>query len=121
MLTTLLGSGIGEICVVTSRWFGGIKLGSGGLVRAYQDSVKECLATLPLREKRPMSRWRLELDYSFAGSLRRLLPELECTLESESYEPGPVFLLQVPENRKSELKTALDDMTRGSARLEQQP
>ena len=51
MLQALLGSGVGEICVVVSRWFGGIKLGTGGLCRAYRQAVTENLATLPMREK----------------------------------------------------------------------
>ena len=53
MLQVLLHCGVGEITMVVTRWFGGVKLGTGGLVRAYQDSVRENLATLPLAEKVP--------------------------------------------------------------------
>ena len=44
MLQIVLHSGVGELCVVVSRWFGCVKLGTGGLVRAYQDSVRENIA-----------------------------------------------------------------------------
>ncbi|MCR4554350.1 MAG: YigZ family protein [Succinivibrionaceae bacterium] len=49
MLNVLIHSGIGEITVVVTRYFGGILLGTGGLVRAYQDSIKELLAGLPVK------------------------------------------------------------------------
>ena len=48
MLQILLHSGVGQICAVVTRWFGGIKLGTGGLVRAYQDSVGDRDAALRL-------------------------------------------------------------------------
>lgn len=50
MLNVLVHSGIGEITVVVTRYFGGILLGTGGLVRAYQDSIKEALTQLPVKD-----------------------------------------------------------------------
>lgn len=47
MLTMLLHGGVGELSAVVTRYFGGIKLGTGGLVRAYQGMVKLGLETLP--------------------------------------------------------------------------
>ena len=63
MLQVLLHCGVGEITMVVTRWFGGVKLGTGGLVRAYQDSVRENLATLPLAEKVPTVELDVQLDY----------------------------------------------------------
>lgn len=61
MLTALLHSGVGEVAVVVTRYFGGILLGTGGLVRAYQGSVKLGLETLPTVRKeegvRYLFRW----------------------------------------------------------------
>ena len=51
MLAVVQGSGLGDVAVVVTRYFGGTKLGTGGLVRAYGDAVKEVLAALPRAEK----------------------------------------------------------------------
>jgi uncharacterized YigZ family protein len=50
-LAVLRGSGLGDVAVVVTRYFGGTKLGTGGLVRAYGDAVREILAVLPLAAK----------------------------------------------------------------------
>ena len=55
MLNVLLHGGIGEIAVVVTRWFGGIKLGTGGLARAYQESVQTNLLDLPVRNFAPLA------------------------------------------------------------------
>src|SRR5690625_3641612 len=51
MLTALLHGGVGEIAAVVTRYFGGTKLGTGGLVRAYTSSVQQALESLPTRER----------------------------------------------------------------------
>ena len=63
MLQILLHSGVGQICAVVTRWFGGIKLGTGGLVRAYQDSVSNCLASLPTEILIPSVTLSLRMGY----------------------------------------------------------
>ncbi len=51
MLAVVLGSGLGDLVVVVTRYYGGTKLGTGGLVRAYSGGVKAVLDVLPVREK----------------------------------------------------------------------
>ena len=86
MLQVLLHCGIGEICVVVTRWFGGVKLGTGGLVRAYQDSVRENLSTLALAEQVPLAHLDLTLEYAHLDGLRRLLPTFEARITDEDYQ-----------------------------------
>lgn len=64
MLTMLLHGGVGELSAVVTRYFGGIKLGTGGLVRAYQGMVKLGLETLPTREHMIPARVEVVLDLS---------------------------------------------------------
>lgn len=117
MLDVLLGQGPGEICVVVARWFGGIKLGTGGLVRAYQDAVAQNLASLPLASKTRRGSWQIVLDYAFLDACRRLLPQLEASIETETFTDKATLLLTVPEDRVEAMRTGVANLTRGLARL----
>ena len=97
MLQVLLHCGVGEITMVVTRWFGGVKLGTGGLVRAYQDSVRENLATLPLAEKVPTVELDVQLDYAHLDRLHRLLPAFEARVSAEAYDQAARVRIRLPE------------------------
>ena len=64
-LSVLQGSGLGDAVVVVTRYFGGTKLGTGGLVRAYSDAVKAVLAVTPHAEKVPTHIVMIVIPYSY--------------------------------------------------------
>jgi uncharacterized YigZ family protein len=70
VLSVLRGSGLGDIVVVVTRYFGGTKLGTGGLVRAYSDAVRHVLADLPRAEKRPTHTVLVAVTYSMFERVR---------------------------------------------------
>lgn len=72
-LAVLQGSGLGDIAVVVTRYFGGTKLGTGGLVRAYADAVRGVLAILPRARKVATHRVRIIIPYSGFERVRRML------------------------------------------------
>lgn len=115
MLQVLLHSGIGEICAVVTRWFGGIKLGTGGLARAYQDSVAENIKTLPLVQKVDSQICALTLDYAFLDALHRLLPRFDIVVEEENYLEKTSFRLAVPKDKMAEFRSAAAGISNGSA------
>lgn len=117
MLNALAHCGIGQICVVVSRWFGGIKLGTGGLVRAYQDAVRTNLESLPLINITPRCRWRLETGYEWLPAINRLLPDCEAIIEKESWGERASFLLSAPLDRSEELRRSIAGASNGQARL----
>ena len=121
MLQIVLHSDVGEICVVVSRWFGGVKLGTGGLVRAYQDSVRENLATLPLRRRVQETRLRLVLAYAHLDGLRRLLPAYEARIDTEDYQAEAHLLLRLPEEHAAAFTAALAGLSNGAALCESAP
>lgn len=77
MLAQLQGSGIGEISAVVVRYYGGIKLGTGGLVKAYGGGVGAALAALPSQVFVPQQLLELTLDYPQQPHLQRLLAEFQ--------------------------------------------
>ena len=114
MLTMLLHGGVGELCAVVTRYFGGIKLGTGGLVRAYQGMVKAGLETLPTREHMIPARLEVILDYPHITVFRRLLPDYRATIAEEHFGVDAAYQLLLPEQNISALETALAELTDGA-------
>ncbi len=113
MLSVLLYSDIGEIVAVVTRYFGGIKLGPGGLVRAYSGSVKNALAGLSVEGKRDVISLTLILDYSRITAVRRLIESFNSEITEENYGADVSFKIEVPKNNKDSFIRAITDLTRG--------
>ena len=90
MMAVLLGSGVGDVAVVVTRYFGGIKLGTGGLVRADSAGVKAVLAALPVTEKIVYVELIASGPYNWVTPVARLLLE---------HERGPSTKLTPPMSR----------------------
>lgn len=121
MLNMLLHSGIGQICAVTSRWFGGIKLGTGGLSRAYQDSVRINLENMPLMELVPREAWTVLTEYQYLDILKRALFEFEAEILSEKYMDKVEFSFTVPMENSGLLAARLALLSNGTAILNKNP
>ena len=113
ILTVLLHSEIGEIVAVVTRYFGGTKLGTGGLVRAYFGSVKNALAGLPVKEKRDVITLTAILDYSKIISVRQMIESFDSVIIEEKYEADVSFKIEVPKNNKDSFIRAVADLTGG--------
>jgi uncharacterized YigZ family protein len=72
-LAVLTGSGFGDIAIVITRYFGGTKLGKGGLVRAYSNAVRLLIDSLPRAEKLLVHTIRIEMPYSWFDRMERLV------------------------------------------------
>lgn len=84
-LAVIKGSGLGDLTVVIIRYFGGTKLGTGGLVKAYTETAQLALAELPLTEKVERRTLELTVPYSFYEQCLRLVAEHEGQVESEAF------------------------------------
>ena len=73
ILAVLQGSGLGDLAIVVTRYFGGTKLGTGGLVRAYSDAAKAVLTILPRAEKVPTHTVMLVIPYNYLERIRLLV------------------------------------------------
>ncbi|MDP2957061.1 MAG: YigZ family protein [Longimicrobiales bacterium] len=117
MLTTLLHGGVGEIVVVCTRWFGGVKLGTGGLSRAYSGGVKLVLESLPTEERMDRVMVEVTVGYAEVDALQRLVAEMEVVVEREEYGADVRYVCGVPEPAVADFRRALSDLTRGGGEV----
>ena len=118
MLDVLLGSGIGDIVAVVSRYFGGTKLGKGGLVRAYGGGVKlalEGLRTVELVEKTAL---RVRITYADVAPLKHALQRFEAEILSDDYGTDVTLVIELPVEHEIAFADALAGMTNGKAEVE---
>lgn len=113
MLTALLHGGVGEIVAVCVRYYGGTKLGTGGLSRAYSGGVKLLLETLPTEQRVERVNLRVVVDYGSVDALQRLLGEAEATVECQDFGEDVEFLVAVPLEHSETLAEAVAGITRG--------
>jgi len=121
MLEGLLHGGVGEIVAVCTRYYGGVKLGTGGLSRAYAGGVALALETLPTEEKVERSVMDLVVGYPDVDAVQRLVEELELVVLGEEFGLDVRLRLGVPVDRIEELKRRVADRTRGTGRIRAEP
>ena len=83
ILNVLSKNGLDETCALVVRYFGGIKLGTGGLIRAYGNAVSECLKKAVLLEDIAYPQYQITLDYESANRLQRYLRDQALNLHCE--------------------------------------
>jgi len=120
-LAVLQGSGLGDVVVVVTRYFGGVKLGTGGLVRAYGKAAREALNALSLGEKVATTRVVVEIDYSFHDSFMRTLASHEAQVEHTEYGAAVEFHTVLPIDQYDAFARAITEMTSGKAIVERDP
>jgi uncharacterized YigZ family protein len=114
-LAVLQGSGIGDAVVVVTRYFGGTRLGTGGLVRAYGDAVKEVLRAAKMAEIVLTSLLGVTLDYPHYEPVKRLLSRRSAVLEDEQFAGQVTILARVPEGAETSLDAEIRELTAGRA------
>ena len=114
ILQAIEGQCIDRAVVVVTRWYGGIKLGAGGLVRAYGGTAAECLR---LAERIPivaMARLGLRCDFAELALLKARLRELDADVARENFDAEGVELeVQLPASRVDEAQARITDISRG--------
>lgn len=118
VLEVLKGSGISQVILTVVRIWGGIKLGTGGLVHAYSGAAKGVLETAVTRERIAMSQLEFQLDYSILEKGKRILQDSGFTVLSENYTgEGACISGSIPTVDLPPLADALRDLTRGKISL----
>ena len=115
MLNVLLHSSIGEIAVVVTRYFGGTKLGTGGLVRAYSSTVKLLLKTLPLKEKFTGTVVSVVTGYDNINFLKQLVGRIGGKILNEDYSDKVQLDIMLLQPQIDEFKVSVIELTNGNA------
>jgi len=113
ILHVLQHSGFGDIATAVVRYFGGIKLGAGGLVRAYSGSASGSVSQLSTRVIEQTVSLCLQAEYSFESTLRHLLGEFGVSKLEVHYEHNLQIQCGVPVNLLKPIQNRLTDATRG--------
>jgi uncharacterized YigZ family protein len=118
ILQAIDGQNIDNVMVVVTRWFGGIKLGAGGLMRAYGGCAAECLRQAEKAELIETVRVEFAMEFASLARLRARLREIGAVIEAEDFrDDGALLRLILPQARLSELRSFLADLSRGRVEL----
>lgn len=114
ILQAIEGQDMDRVVVLVTRWYGGIKLGAGGLVRAYGGTAAECLRCAERTPIVAMARLGVHCDFAELALLKARLGELLAEVEQETFGADGVELqLRLPESRVEEAQLRISDLTRG--------
>ena len=120
ILQAIEGQGLDGVAVLVVRWFGGVKLGAGGLVRAYGGSAAQCLRAALKREVIATRSIRFVCNYADQGSVRQRLQHADARDILAEFDTTWVRMsAQVPLDRLAELEMAIADITRGKSEWQQ--
>lgn len=117
MLHILLHKNIGDVVVVVTRYFGGVKLGTGGLVRAYGKAVKDGLdkiVLIPFTEKTTIT---TSFQYQFEAAVRQLIEKSGAHLLSTKYTESVIFVIELVLENKVKFCNDIRDLSRGRAEI----
>ena len=120
-LEVLKGSGITNICVCIIRYFGGTLLGTGGLVKAYGDSVKEVLKVTQTEELVEYSPFKITLQYDLYTPIKTIVEKYKSTSLSEDFGVGITIKGNIPTENAENFKKELTNSGQGRIQLDIAP
>lgn len=122
ILLAIDGQRMDHVAVVVTRWFGGVKLGVGGLARAYGGCAAECLRLGAKQELIERVRARVRCDFSTASQLYARLREFDAIRQAEHASDDAVRVeVDLPQSQLSALAALVRDLTRGRGSVELSP
>lgn len=117
VLAVLRGSGLGDVVIVVTRYFGGTKLGTGGLVRAYSDAAREVLEAAPLAIRVPTHVVRVAVPYALFERVRQLVDEHYGEVLDESFGAEVVITARLAVAQFPHMQHAMQELSRGTVEI----
>ncbi|MDU5069734.1 YigZ family protein [Finegoldia magna] len=100
-----------NVCVVVTRYYGGIKLGAGGLIRAYTKASSDCLNESIIVDKKIFRKFNLEFDYTNVGSIENFLMNNDIYVSNKEYSDKVVLEILLDEEKYENVENKLIDLT----------
>jgi uncharacterized YigZ family protein len=117
-LAVLQGSGLGDVIVVVTRYFGGTKLGTGGLVRAYSDAIRQVLAQVVLAQKTLTHVVMVGLPYRLLEQVRRLVAATQGYILDEGFGVEVTLTARFAVDHLQAFQEVLQELTSGTLQAE---
>jgi uncharacterized YigZ family protein len=117
-LAVLRGSGLGDVAVVVTRYFGGSKLGTGGLVRAYSEAVRLVVDSVPRAQKVLTHTIMLVFPYTYLERVRLLVAAQEGKILDEDFAADVTLTARIKVEKLPAFQASLSDMTKGKVQAE---
>ena len=118
ILAQLMGSGVGEITAVVVRYYGGILLGTGGLVKAYGGGVSQALARLTTQRKTPLTEYTLQCEYGQLAGIETMLGQSSGKIVASEYQAAVRLRVALPQSEVTAFSSKLADFSRGALHLD---
>lgn len=118
ILEVLKGNGLTHCAIIVIRYFGGIKLGTGGLSRAYSDAAREVVKSSSIVQIETGCFLTFEIDYGISGKLEYFLATQQIAIESISYEAKIRYAIIIPEQTLTETELQLTELASGQILIE---
>jgi len=115
MLEVLKKQGLKDTAIVVTRYFGGIKLGAGGLIRAYGNTTSQAIQTTGIVKRQLMQGFLITVDYTLLGKLENVLRNSEHILESIDYLEQVALLVYVKKENSQDFQEWIIDLTNDQA------
>jgi uncharacterized YigZ family protein len=117
MLAVLQGSGLGDVTAVVSRWFGGTKLGTGGLVRAFSGALKAALDVLPRSERVERRTFLLDVPYPLYERVKLLVTAQGGDIAGEEFGASVLLTLVFAVDDVAPFQAALRELSAGQLEM----
>ncbi len=117
-LAVLHGSGLGDVAVVITRYFGGTKLGTGGLVRAYSEAMRLVVEAVPRGQKVMTHTIMLVFPYTYLERVRLLLAAHSGSVLDEDFAVEVTLSARIRVENLAGFQAALSDLTKGTVMVE---
>ena len=117
MLAILQHKNIGEIVAVVTRYFGGTKLGTGGLVRAYSSSLQLALNELEVEKYEELKTAQVIVSYQNENTIRQILMKLDLSVSKASYNQNVELKFEVKSSQVDQITEELNSKTHGETNI----